>query len=254
MRWIGALLLSLWLHAAASAAVVVSAHSSMVGDSSISSGVCAATTPLTVAVGDTFLLFGVEEDTSTPGTVSAHWDTAGTNQAMTLIGSVQTNSAGATPMSVALFGLVNPTSGAKNFSATFSSGGTTACYLLGVSFTGTSTVSVAAATLGFNAQNIATSATATNTTSASIPSGDLAVAWWSDLNGAGTLDGTSLGSNTVQTTNAFASWYSGAGSTVTSTFTNPGASDQIVAAIVGIAAPATASCPPPSLALLGVGC
>lgn len=42
---------------------------------------------------------------------------------------------------------------------------------------------------------------------------------------------------------AFASWYSGSGSTVTSTFSNPGASDQIAAVIVGIAAPTAGKVP-----------
>lgn len=220
-------------------AVAVSAHTAMTGATSTAGGSVALSA--TVNVGDTLLIVGMEMDTSTPGTATANWDTAGTNQAMTLIGTVQTNSAGATPMSVALFGVVNPTSGTKNFTGVFSSGGIKNCYLLGVSFTGTSTVSVAAATLGLNQTNIATSATTTNTTSASIPTGDLVLAWWSDLNGAGTLNGTSLGSDTALTTNAFASWYSGAGGTVTSTFTNPGASDQIATFVVGIAAPSGAA-------------
>src|SRR6266704_1130979 len=52
---------------------------------------------------------------SAPTSLSAHWDTAGTNQLMTQIGSTISNG----DAKAALFGLLAPTSGNKNFTLTW---------------------------------------------------------------------------------------------------------------------------------------
>src|ERR1019366_3963477 len=66
--------------------------------------------------------------------VSAHWDTAGTNQAMTLIKSASTSSG----RMVQLWGLVAPTSGHKTLGVTWTT--FTDCILDCCSFTGASQV------------------------------------------------------------------------------------------------------------------
>lgn len=67
---------------------------------------------------------------STATAVTVHWDTAGTNQSMTLIGS----KAAASVCTVYLFGLVAPTSGNKTLTASWT--GTSDVTLAAVAFTG----------------------------------------------------------------------------------------------------------------------
>jgi hypothetical protein len=98
---------------------------------------------LTVGAGATALL-GIlcMEQATTAQTM--HWDSTGTNQAMTLLGSVA-----GTDGWVYLFGLVNPTVGNKTLATSW----TTTCFIASldaVSFTGTDTASVAAAFQNFN--------------------------------------------------------------------------------------------------------
>lgn len=218
---------------------------------------------ITVGASDTFLLLAIECDTSTPGTPTAHWDSAGTNQAMTLIGTV-TNST-ATVQSLSLFGLVSPTTGAKLFSWTFPGQAVSVnSYHFGVSFTGTETSSVAAATTGFATGQGATGANSTVTSAASIPSGAMAVAAYNNNSGftnaftAGTDPGdggTAVGKNESLTTNMAGEYYSGAGSTITATAANA-ASQPWVAAIVGILAPGgtvTVTSTSATLPMMGVG-
>lgn len=198
-----------------------------------------ATGPITVGAGDTFLLFMQEVDSATPGTVSAVWDVGGSAQSMTQIGTTLTNSAGATAMSVAFFGLVSPTAGAKTFGWTWSGVGAAAIdsYLALISFTGTLTTSVAAATKGFNSGNIANGASTTGSvsTSASISNTEMAVAWCSYLiSGGFTIDGTNIGNNQTGATNAASSYYTGANATLTSNFSGLTANDNLAAMIVGL--------------------
>jgi hypothetical protein len=103
----------------------------------ISATTSATNTTLTVGAGATALLgFLIQETACTAQTM--HWDSTGTNQAMTLIGS----SVGANGW-IYLFGLVNPTTG----NHTLSSSWTTSCFqgvLSACSFTGTATTFAAA--------------------------------------------------------------------------------------------------------------
>lgn len=204
---------------------------------------------MTVGASDTFLLFAISADSVTPGAATATWDTGGTNQAMTSLGAIVTN-ATTTNECLALFGVVNPTVGAKKFAWTFPGQSTAVnSYHFAVSFTGTETSSVAAATEGYQTASAASGASATVTSSASIPTGDMAVAAYNNINGysnaftAGTNPGdggTAVGKNESLTTNMAGEYYSGAGSTIAASATQ-GASGAYVAAIVGIKAPGGAA-------------
>lgn len=205
----------------------------------ISAGVLASTGIATLAAGTfgltigataTFLLVGFEVDSATPSSVN--WDPAGTNQPMTLIGTV----AAGTTSNIALFGLVNPTPGNKSIS--FTATANNSAYIFGISFTGSETSSVAAATEGFN------KATGTGTsfsvvTSASIPSGDAAVSALGNshtITGFPSDGGTSIGLGNSLTTNLAGENYSGAGSAITASASSA-SSGQWAYVIVGIAAP-----------------
>lgn len=199
---------------------------------------------LTVGAAATLLIVGVEIDTSTPGTVFMNWNPAGTNQAMTLIGSIVTQIGGVTnPITIALFGLVNPTSGLHPVSVIASGQATgVQSYLYAISFTGSVSSSVAAATEGFASATAATGTTMAVTSAVSIPSGDMATAWWGDaqgftgtfVNGAIQADGgTAVGKNESLTNNAAAEYYSGAGSAIAASAAG-NASGGWIAMIVGI--------------------
>lgn len=79
------------------------------------------------------LVFVVGLDSNAVSGLSAHWDSAGTNQAMTLLAS-QALAGGTGVGYVAIFGLANPTSGAKTLSLTWTT--STQCTCAAVSFTG----------------------------------------------------------------------------------------------------------------------
>jgi trimeric autotransporter adhesin len=97
---------------------------------------------LTVSSGATALLAILVFDcfSAVPSGVAVKWDNAGTPQTMTLLATI--NSA-ATNVLVQLYGLVSPTTGNKNLTATWTNG--CQAILTALSFTGTSTASVAAA-------------------------------------------------------------------------------------------------------------
>lgn len=91
------------------------------------------------------LLFIAVFDTQTVSNVALHWDSAGTNQAMTLIGSqVSTGAHGF----AFLFGLLAPTSGNKTLNCTWTTAAEVS--LFGCSWTGVDQTSVAVAFPHFN--------------------------------------------------------------------------------------------------------
>jgi hypothetical protein len=198
---------------------------------------------LTVGASASLLIIGIEADTSTPGTITVKWDPAGTAQTMTQVGSTLTVSSG-TPASMALFGVVNPTAGLKPVSIALSGQATTVhTYVYGISFTGSATSSVAAATEGF-ASASGTGTAMSVASAASIPSGDMATSWFDNVQGftsafthgtAQSDGGTAIGKDEALTNNAAAEYYSGSGSTITASATQ-NASDHWGAMIVGIKA------------------
>jgi len=123
--------------------VTVALDANAVTATTISSATSATNTTLTVGASATCLLgFLIQETACTAQTM--HWDSTGTNQAMTLITSI----AGSNGW-IYLFGLVNPTAGNK----TLSSSWTTSCFtgvLSACSFTGSVTTSVATAFIDAN--------------------------------------------------------------------------------------------------------
>lgn len=233
--------------------VAKSATSAMLTATAGSSQTVDTSSIITVGASDTFLLFMFECDTTTPGTVTIHWDNGGTNQVMTQIGLTTDSTNGVT---TAFYGLVNPTAGAKKFDWTLSSttNGTN-FYRCAISFTGSITTSVAAATYAFNS-NTSTSAVANATVSSAsaIATGDMAVtAYVNDTTGfsnaftAGTNPGdggTAIGQNQTLTNNMSAEYYSGAGAVINSSAACSTTS-FFVAIITGIAAPASNTFIPP---------
>src|SRR6202035_4406885 len=114
------------------------------GATNVSSGNALSFT-FTVGAGATQLLlylwFG---SSTTPASLSVHWDSTGTNQAMSAVPSAVANNSGVTE-TVILYGLVSPTSGtSKTLSVTWTG---TAIEAHGgcISFTGGDTTSVAVA-------------------------------------------------------------------------------------------------------------
>lgn len=90
------------------------------------------------------LCLGVANTVSSP---SATWDSGGSNQSMTLIGSVTTGSAGSVAYA-ALFGLRNPTAGTKTLAFSWTGANFPSCEA--ISFTGVTQTSDAAAFAHFN--------------------------------------------------------------------------------------------------------
>lgn len=122
------------------------------------SGVAVTTathTNLTISSGlsNSALIFWAFTDTTATG-LTLHWDSAGTNQLMTNLGSQSSGTSGI----AYLFGLRNPTAGNKTLTATWGTAGE--CALFGASFSGVNQTSDAAAFAHFN------SATGTSTTPA----------------------------------------------------------------------------------------
>lgn len=101
---------------------------------------------LTVGSGSNRALIAVVtwESTSAPTAISAKWDTAGANQTMTQIGSTISNG----NFRTALFGLLAPASGNKNFTLSWTN--TASCYLSLIAFTGVDQTSIAVAFPHFN--------------------------------------------------------------------------------------------------------
>lgn len=97
------------------AAVAFNSKSSAQTESGVGSASPQTNTTMTVGSGsNTALVCMVSFDKAfaTPGTVTVNWDSTGTNQAMTLITSKDNSLASC---SVALYGLLNPTSGNHTF-------------------------------------------------------------------------------------------------------------------------------------------
>lgn len=120
----------------------------------VATGTSGTDTNLTVGASATALIYYVifNGDGGTTSGVSAHWDSAGTNQPMTLLATrANANGAG---QSLFVFGLLNPTPGPKTFTANWTASTGTAVFF-GESWTGTITSSFGAC---FNHTSTANSA------------------------------------------------------------------------------------------------
>lgn len=211
---------------------------------------------MTVGASDTLLVVGVAigDGPTAIGTITAVWDSGGTNQTMTAATSLVSTETGTNGNSAQLFAVVKPTAGSKTLKVTCSGGANgDGIAASGISVTGSVNSSVSAALEGANTiSQVAGSATVSVTTSASIPSTDMATGIYvSDTVTVSSVNLTSIGiTNTdVQTGSNYTT---GSGATVTGTATLSGTSGNGAAGIVGIVA-ATITCPT-SLALLGAGC
>jgi hypothetical protein len=124
--------------------------------------------------------------------MTVHWDSGGTNQAMTLIGSVAD---AATSSKLYLWGLVNPTSGNKTLSASW----TTACQaIIGAAcFTGVDQTGGSTSFAHVNASQGTPASTASQTVTSAV--GDYTVGAFSD----GGVSSWSAGNHTQ--------WYTDAG-------------------------------------------
>lgn len=143
---------------------------------------------ITAALSNPVLLYWAFTDT-TATSLTLHWDSAGTNQLMTLIGQ----SAAVTGVGIAyLFGLINPTSGAKNLHATWTTSGE--CSLFGASWSGVSQTSIASAFPNFNS---ATGNADPATVSITSAVGDAVVGSFIDLNSFNNPNNTSLFNDTA---------------------------------------------------------
>jgi len=142
-------------------AVAVDAVST--AESQSGAGVTTATdTGLTIgsSLSNGALIVGVGWDTKVTSP-NAHWDSTGTNQLMTLIGTVDTAGTNGT---VALFGLRNPTSGNKTFSTSWTTA--SVANIFSVSFTGVDQTSDVAAFKNFGSATGNSSAPSVAITSA----------------------------------------------------------------------------------------
>lgn len=200
------------------------------------------TSVLTVGASASFLIVAWDVDTTNAyGTITFTW--GGT--AMTQIGSLVQLGSG-TVMSLGLWGLVSPASGSQSIVTKGASiSGGPATNLCAMSFTGSDTSSVAAATYA-NATNSSSVnvANATVTSGAAIASGDMAFTTYNNALGftdaftSGTNPGdggTAIGKEETGNTNMAAEYYSGAGSTIASSAAQA-LNCTFVAAIVGIKA------------------
>jgi hypothetical protein len=128
----------------------------------IASGTSTTNTTLTIASGATALLAilvtgGFGTAITSP---SLHWDSTGTNQAMTLLVSI-TNGA----INTSLFGLLSPTVGAKTLAASWTN--SNPAVLTAIAFNGTATDTIANAFQNSNSNSgSGTSATVTGTSAA----------------------------------------------------------------------------------------
>ncbi len=211
---------------------------------------------MTISAGATFLLVGAQifTDPAVQGTNSFIWDQGGTNQAMTSLGAAFFDvDSGA---QLQFFGLVNPTAGTLTLrlSNSGNTNGNQSAVVFGISFNGSVTTSVAAATEGYATnQNAAgtPSATASVSSAASIPSGDKAVAfYYTDTGGGATFptDGGTFGDMAFTNSREYES-YSGAGAIINSSYATT-VSQFWSVLIVGIKAPGAA--PPVVSAPLGI--
>lgn len=139
------------------AAVAWNANSSAATDSGIGAASPQTNTTMTVGSGSSralLCLVAWDKTFATPGTITVNWDSTGTNQAMTLIGSGNTST---NTCSVQFYGLIAPTSGNKTFRVAWTVG-TAEVVTWCSDFTGVNQTSVA------NAFTLATNANGTSTT------------------------------------------------------------------------------------------
>ena len=125
---------------------------------------------LTVGAGATALLAILVTDgfTTNPTSIVVKWDNAGTPQTMTSVASRQSTNSN---ILLNLYGLVNPTAGNKNLTATWTTG--VPAMLDAISFNGTITTSVATAFL-HAATNLGTSGSPSQPLTSAV--GNIAVA------------------------------------------------------------------------------
>lgn len=222
------------------------AHSVVTSSSSTSTVTTEGASTITVGASATFLTVLMDIGVGSPGTPSIHWDAAGTNQSMTQIGSTIAQGSN----SLACFGLVNPTPGAKKLSWSWSGTAGNSLYYALISHTGTDASSVAGATYGFGSGTAGTGSPATATTTLSIPTGDAAVSLFENAvqgfngtfvsNAVQADGGKAIGKNQSGSDNAAAEYYSGAGSTIVASAAN-GPSDAWIAIVFGIKGGAVAT-------------
>ena len=198
---------------------------------------------ITPGASATLCLVLIAADSTTPGT----WTVSIGSSVMTQIGT-QLNIG---TQSITLFGLLNPPSGSQ--SLTVKATGLTGNTIVygGATFTGTSTVSLAAAT-GLTT-GTGTSSTAAVATSDSVPSGDMALYSCGVANATGISSTTGTTIDTLAGFGAFEygmAYYSGAGSAVTGSATLSG-SMAWSGAIIHIYAPASAV--KPTRTMMGAG-
>lgn len=139
-------------------------------------------TTLTVGSGTNRALVAgiIISSTSAPTSVTAVWDSGGTNQSMTQIGT-GTSTTTSTMQYIFLFGLLAPTSGNKTLAFSWTNAASNGGYASAISFTGVNQTSVAAAFINFNTNNLsANPSTITITTT----SGNATVEFGGDFSGA----------------------------------------------------------------------
>lgn len=211
-----------------------------------------SSTQITVGSSATLLLFFIIIQGSAPVSPTVTWN----GVSMTQIGSTLTISGGSVTCYDLAWGLVNPTPGEQTLDCNM--GVNPGCYILTVSFTGTSTASVAAATSGYNSAT-GNSTTMSVATGASVPTNGGAIVWGCDA-GSGFSSstptfftgGTTLGENGTDTANAAAAYViPGSGSAMTAS-TGLQATDVWGAQALVLLAPST-SIPGGTLPLMGVG-
>lgn len=228
-------------------ALAVSTTSSGGGGSNgiLYGSVSGGSTPISIAgfqntgASDTLLLvfWGISDATTNIGTVTAKWG----SQTLTEIGSALLW--GSSSDSSYVFGLVSPTSGSQGLTISWTgAGGLDSYAVFGISFTGSVSNSVAAATYAFQSNSNSTAnTTSTVTTAASVTTGDIAVAMQlAQQTGFSAVSGTEIDIfNVTGGFNAGCNRSTGAGSAITLTGTC--ASALWGSTIVAVAAAAAAS-------------
>lgn len=169
------------------------------------------------------------------GTTTFVWDKATTNQTFTLIGTPVYSSA--INNSLGALGVLNPTAGdlALSIINSGNTSGNSSISIVGISFDGTDTTSVGNAFPGY-ATATGTSSTASNTTSAGVPSGGMAIAEY--LTGAGVTTFPTDGGTLIDDEFSQLFWerLSASGSAVSSSF-NLVSSMDWASMIIGVAPP-----------------
>lgn len=154
-------------------AVVLGTHAAAVTGNSLT----AKTGSFTVNVGDNAALVGVVTQHAASA-MAAHWDSTGTNQPMTLIGS---KSDASNILTVWLFAILNPTTGTHTLNMTWT--GTSDIAVSLISFQNVDTSSLANA---FKNVTLSAASTLAQAVSQASATGDYAVCVWSGDGSLGT--------------------------------------------------------------------